>query len=106
MPDDNRLTNKWLESHGFKRDEFYGYSRELSPPQGEGASSLLLTVGNYPANEPCCCLVVGGFGVVTNAGSNADIESLIRLFEDAFIDHPDEVWADLDDECDDDEGRP
>lgn len=85
----SKVTTTWLEASGFTRSEGLGYVRELA--QGPGGTRLLLCVGNYPFNAACVTLNVGGFGVVTNAADLNDIASLVRLFDEAAIDHPYEM---------------
>jgi hypothetical protein len=92
------VTVEWLEANGFRRDPVFGYVRDLG--EGPGDTTLSLTVGTYPFNERCAALTVGGYGIETNAdGSVEDMEALIRLFDGAGIDHPNEAWID---ELDDD----
>ncbi len=82
----NMITIEWLEQNGFSRDRFFGFIRELST--GPEEITLCIAVGTYPFNVPCVSLVVGGFGIVTKAGTPEDVLTLIRLMDGAPLDHP------------------
>lgn len=102
------ITPAELEKRGFKRDQMLGYVRTLSvgPGHGEnGESHLDLVVSNsYPFNGAAITLVADGYGMVANGPLTLEtVDSLIRLFDQAAIDHPDVAWigpGDLDDDGD------
>jgi hypothetical protein len=83
-----------LEQRGFIPCQLLGMKLVVSPPQGDGASDVVISVGNYPLNSLAVCVSVGGYGIVTNANRIEDIDALIRLFDNAHVDHPDEEWID------------
>lgn len=80
------LSQEWLESNGFTRDEFIGYQRVLA--NGPEETTLSIQFGYWPFNTLLVSLQLGGFTVSTHAETCEDIETLIRLLSGVAFDHP------------------
>jgi hypothetical protein len=81
------LSPGWLLQHGFERDPVLGYKRKLSS-RGPGEMNLTLIVGNFPFNKVFISLLVDGYVITSNAGTQKDILRLIDLFDDVVLSHP------------------
>ena len=69
-------------------------------------AAISLHFGNYPRNGQEFALCVSGYGAMPNLDSLADVDTLIRLFKGAPMDHPFEAEIDVEELLDEPKETP
>lgn len=80
MVDQERITEEFLVSQGFKFDKIFGYIKKV------GDTDLL--VGSWPYNSMCLSIMHNGHTIVTKELSRDSILTAIKLLDDCVVDEP------------------
>lgn len=93
------ISHEFCKSLGDTEIFLGAYSKTLS--QGPEDSVVRITIGNTPWNGQGVMLYIGEYGVLTNADSQEDVMTLIRLLNGGRMDHPYIEEYDCDEEDED-----